>query len=78
MLLENKIHKKFKYLGESKFLLYFGNESHNFTALDTFAEILNVRNYSGLWEAKHLECYSKCYSLDLPQWLGAQPQNPWF
>ena len=36
------------YYGERKFLQYFGNIKHNLAALDAFAKVVKVTNYTGL------------------------------
>ena len=35
------------YTGKSKVLQYLGNVRHNSTALDTFAKVMKVMNYTG-------------------------------
>ena len=45
------------YKGESKILQYFGNIENNSAALDAFAGVLKVTNYTGLWDAE-LKWYS--------------------
>ena len=39
------------YEGETKVLQYFGNVKHNFVALERFAKIMKVMNYTGLLNA---------------------------
>ena len=44
----------------------------NLAAVDAFADVVKVTNYTGLWDAK------RAWYSPSATWLGAQPQNPWF
>ena len=65
----------FLYLAESKVLQYFGYMKHNLAASDIFAKIVKGMNYTGLCDGRTRLILSKCYSLDLSLWVGAQPHN---
>ena len=45
-------------LSESKVLQYFDKVKNNSAALDAFAEVMKMMNYTGLWNAK-LAWYSQ-------------------
>ena len=46
------LHWKILILGGVKFLQYFGSIRHNLATLDTFAEIMKVMSYTGLWNGR--------------------------
>ena len=55
-------------------LQYFGNGRHNLAALVAFIKILDITKKHWTMRYQVHLILSKCYSLDLPLWLGAQPQ----
>ena len=54
--------------------VFMWSDAHNSAAPDAFVKVMEgEKNHTGLWNAK-----LKCYLLDLPPCLGAQPQDQQF